>query len=106
MAQFGAFQVLTDQQGVSLDTLATDLGLPASQVAPWLIGLALVPEALVAAVAAALGVPRPWSGTTAAPHTPSPPQSSRRTRSACVSQWIDAWLPGLSDVRWVRGGMW
>ena len=56
MPPFGALHVLTEQQGVSLDALATDLSLPVSQVASWLIGLAPVPEALVAAVAAALGV--------------------------------------------------
>ena len=56
MPQFGALHVLTDQQGVSLDALATDLGLPVSQVAFWLIGHAPVPESLVGAVAAVLGV--------------------------------------------------
>jgi len=56
MPNFPALHELADQQGVTLNALATQLGLPVSQVASWLIGLAAVPDPLVDTVAAALGV--------------------------------------------------
>ena len=56
MSDFPALHVIADQRGLSLNALATRLNLPVSQVATWMIGLAPVPDPLVDAVAAALGV--------------------------------------------------
>jgi hypothetical protein len=73
--EFAALHELTDKHGISLNALATQLRLPVSQVASWMIGMAPVPTDLVDRVARALGVHpsvvRSHSGPAASQRRPS-----------------------------------